>query len=145
MAAGLTENMAIRSLELLADVYAKLRSGGSASPHHVSQYELWSLKARAAQQAAPDLRPKDYLRVEHGTPRRAFARMVLDLSQAGKLDEVSMDDLVRRHWKIAVLTLQEDQALNRIARSRAFSTPDERWAAAGIQFEHPSTPEVERP
>lgn len=32
MAAGVTENLAIRTLELFADVYAKLLMGGNASP-----------------------------------------------------------------------------------------------------------------
>jgi hypothetical protein len=33
MAAGVTENFAIRTLELFTDVYAKLVKGGSATPH----------------------------------------------------------------------------------------------------------------
>jgi len=32
VAAGVTENLAIRTLELFADVYAKTHTGGSASP-----------------------------------------------------------------------------------------------------------------
>ena len=34
-AAGISENLTIRSLELFADVYAELHGGGSATPHHL--------------------------------------------------------------------------------------------------------------
>ena len=33
MAAGVTENLAIRTLELFSDVYAKCHNGGNATPH----------------------------------------------------------------------------------------------------------------
>ena len=39
MSAGVTENLAIRTLELFADVYAKILTGGSATPHHVDQVD----------------------------------------------------------------------------------------------------------
>jgi hypothetical protein len=71
--AGVTENLAIRTLELFADVYAKLHMDGSATPHHVKQVELWSVEARNISEQLPNARPKDYFRVEHGTPRRSFA------------------------------------------------------------------------
>ena len=134
MGAGVTENMAIRTLELFANVYAKLLMGGSASPHHVKQVELWSVKAKRLRKKMPDGKPKDLFRVEHGTPRRAFARKAFTLYQKGKLSEKSMQKLVHRYWKLAVITLEEDQCLNRVARSRMFDTPEKRWSAAGIKF-----------
>jgi transposase InsO family protein len=47
-AAGVTENLAIRSLEQFADFYAKMHGGGSATPHHVRQVprQQWSVAAR---------------------------------------------------------------------------------------------------
>jgi len=51
MAEGVTENLAIRTLELFTDVYAKLQTGGSATPHHVSQVKLWSIEAIRVRQA----------------------------------------------------------------------------------------------
>jgi hypothetical protein len=44
-AAGVTENLAIRSLEQFADFYAKAHSGGSVTPHHVRQVHRrqWSM------------------------------------------------------------------------------------------------------
>ena len=135
-AAGVTENLAIRTLELFADVYAKLHGGGSATPHHVSQVgdSSWSRKAKALREALPEAKPRDYYRVEHGTPRREFARAVLTLFKQEKLTERTMNALVRKHWRLAVLTLDECRALDRIARSKMFKSPDERWAAAGIEF-----------
>ncbi len=132
--AGVTENLAIRTLELFADVYAKLHTGGSASPHHIRHVELRSIKARKLLEADPDLNPGDSLRVEHGTPRRAFARKVLDLHHEGKLNKTAMDKLVARYWKLAVITIDEDLCLNKVARSKMFDTPEERWAQAGIKF-----------
>ncbi len=134
MAAGATENSAIRTLELFADVYAKLLMGGSATPYHVDQVELWSVKAKNMRKKNPDGKPKDLFRVEHGTPRREFARKVLILYRKSSLNEKSMQRLAHRYWKLAVITLEEDQRLNRVARSRMFATPEKRWLAAGINF-----------
>ena len=88
----------------------------------------------ALRDARPDAKPKDYFRVEHGTPQRGFARMVLALQRRNELTEDTATDLVKKFYKLAVITLEEDQQLNRIARSKVFDTPDARWAAAGIEF-----------
>src|SRR5665647_1602742 len=79
MAAHMTENHAIRTLELLADMYAKTHTGGTASVHHVRQVprEQWSLAAMKAKKANGKAKAGTYLRVEHGTPRRDFAREVI--------------------------------------------------------------------
>ena len=134
LAASVTENLAIRTLELFADVYAKMHTGGSATPHHVSQFDRWSSAALAVRRRDPEATPRDHYRVEHGTPRRTFARMVLDLHRRDQLDETRMHVLVETYWKIAVITVDEDARLNKIARSKSFPTPEERWAAAGIIF-----------
>jgi hypothetical protein len=72
--------------------------------------------------------------VEHGTPRRSFARKVLKLYQRDNLNAKTMAKLIKRYWKLAVITLEEDERLNKVARSKIFKTPEERWAAAGIAF-----------
>lgn len=135
LSVGMTENYAIRILELLTDTYAKLYFGGSATPHHADQVDLWSIEAQKIRNTNASARPKDYFRVEHGTPRRAFARMALQLYQNGDLNEETMGKLVTKYWKLAVITIEEDQQLNAIARSTVFDTPEERWTAAGIKFE----------
>lgn len=134
----MTLNTAIRILELMTDVYAKVLTGGSANPHHVSQVpeDQWSVTALAVRQTTSTSKAGDLFRVEHGTPRRVFAKMALDLFDRGQLTENSMQTLTKRFWKLAVITIEEDQRLNRIARSKPFGSPEERWAAAGIAF-HP--------
>ncbi len=134
-AAGVTENLSIRTLEQFVDVYAKIFHGGSPVPHHVDQVLLWSLDARKLIKSNPDLKPKDYLRVEHGTPRRGLARKVYALYQAQALNKESLDNLVQKYWKLAVITIEEDNRLNKTARSKVFDCPEDRWAAAGIQFD----------
>jgi hypothetical protein len=134
VAANVTENMAIRTLELFSDVYAKVQMGGSPIPHHVDKVELWSLEAKREKNENPNGKPKNHFRVEHGTPRRAFARKVFELYLEKKLNEQSMQSLVNKHWKLAVITLEEDNRLNKVARSKMFDTPEERWAAAEIKF-----------
>ena len=134
MEAGVTENLAIRTLELFVDVYAKLLTGGSATPHHVDQVDLWSLEALEIRKKNPDVKPKDYFRVEHGTPRRQFARLVLKSHDNNRLNKQELDGLVSRYWKLAVISLEEDKRLNKIARSKMFDTPEERWASANIKF-----------
>lgn len=138
MDAGVTENLAIRILEHFVDVYAKLLNGGSATPHHVSQVpvEQWSVAARQLWKRQRGRKPKDYLRVEHGTPKRALARMVLKLHESDELSSLSLNNVVRHAWKLAVITLEEDTKLNRLARSKAYETPDERWKSVGIEFQH---------
>lgn len=134
IAAGVTENLAIRTLELFADVYAKLHVVGNASPHHVDHVKLWSTKAKTLRNTMPDAKPKDCFRVEHGTPRRGFARKLLDLYHRNELNETKMVELVERDYRLAVITLEEDQHLNKIARSKIYDTPEQRWADAGIEF-----------
>jgi hypothetical protein len=136
VAAGVTENFAIRTLELFADVYAKCHMGGKGqtSPHHVGHVELWSVAAIKIRDSTPHAKPRDVFRVEHGTPRRSFARMILAIYQKGNLNEKTAKELVERYWKLAVITLDEDQRLNKTARSKMFETPEERWRAAGIEF-----------
>ena len=132
--AGVTENHAIRILELFVDVYSKLYKGGSATPHNAHQVKLWSIEAKKLQRKSPKLKPKDCLVVEHGTPRRAFARKVLELYKKKKLTEKSMNKLVNRYWMLAVITIEEDCRLNKIARTKMHASPMERWAAAEIKF-----------
>jgi hypothetical protein len=84
MTAGITENFAIRLLELMADNYAKFRAYGNCSPNHVDQCDYWSKAARKTKVANPKGKSGLYLRVEHGTPRRDFARDVLAAHKAGK-------------------------------------------------------------
>ena len=112
MSAGVTENLAIRTLELFADVYAKMLNGGSATPHHVRQVKLWSVAALKVLKDDPQVKPMQCLRVEHGTPRRAFAREIMKLHKRGVLTERRLNNLVRRLWKLAVITLEEDARLN---------------------------------
>ena len=135
MIAGVTENMSIRTLELFVDTYAKIFHGGSPIPHHVDQVLLWSVDARKLIEVHPDIKPKDCLRVEHGTPRRGLARRVFSLYQEQNLTKESLENLVQRYWKLAVITIEEDARLNKIARSKVFDSPEDRWAAAGIKFD----------
>ena len=128
------ENLAIRTVELFVDVYAKLHNGGSATPHHVSQVSLWSVAARNLHAENPSIKPKDYLRVEHGTPRRALGRTVMDLFHKNDLSERSMAAVVKQFWKLAVITVDEDARLNKIARAKMYDAPELRWAAADIRF-----------
>ena len=135
-AVGISENLAIRTLEMFADLYAKLHSGGKASPNHVRQVidSMWSKNARALRKAIPDAKPHTHFRVEHGTPRREFARAVMALYKKDKLTARSMNGLVRKHWRLAVLTVNECRELDKIARSKMYRSPEERWAAAGVKF-----------
>jgi hypothetical protein len=72
--------------------------------------------------------------VEHGTPRRSFARKVLDLYQNNKLSVTAMDRLLERQYGVAVITIEEDRLLNKSARSKVSDTPEGRRKAAGIEF-----------
>ena len=63
--------------------------------------------------------------------------MVMKLHENGNLTEDELAILVKQSWKLAVITLEEDQRLNKSFRSKLFSSPDERWKAANIVFDAP--------
>ena len=111
-----------------------IRLGQPPPPRHVNQVNLWSVEAKKIRDRKPDAKPKDHFRVEHGAPRRPVARKVIGMYQDNNLNDEALNKLVRQHWRLAVITLEEDQRLNKIARSNMFDTPEERWAAAGIKF-----------
>lgn len=131
--AGMTENFAIRTLELLANTYAKQRIVGIHAPDHVSHYDLWSAKAISAQRKNPGFPPGLYLRVEHGTPRRQFARYVIEAASRQILTEKWMNALCTRKWRVAVITHEEDKKLSKL-KNVIYPSPEKRWAAAGIKF-----------
>lgn len=133
-ATGMSENLAIRSVELFANLYAKFRVVGRVNVDHVNQYGLWSKAALTAKRRNPTLSPGLHLRVEHGTPRRHFARLVLKLNHDKRLSKRTMDNLCKKYWSVAVITLEEDQRLNKSARSSLFPRPADRWASAKIKF-----------
>ena len=130
---GMTENLAIRHLEKLVDVYAKFKIIGKVSVDHVDEFSLWSKAALKAKEDNLDKKAGEYLRVEHGTPRRKFARLVLDAFKEGKLNKIWMDNHCSELWKVAVITHEEDSRLNKI-KTREFETPDARWASVSIEF-----------
>ena len=130
---GMRENLAIRHLEKLVDVYAKYKAISKVSVDHVDEFSLWSKAALNAKVETPERKPGEYLRVEHGTPRRKFAKMVLNAFTEGKLDEQWMKNHCEVYWRVAVITLEEDRKLNKL-RKLDFNSPEERWAYVGIEF-----------
>ena len=132
--AGMTENLAIRNLELYANIYAKYRIMGNANVDYADQYQVWTKAARRAEAASPTHAYGQYLRVEHGTPRRQFARYVLDAYKKKILTKEWLDKLCDKKWKVAIITPEEDQRLTRLTRSKSFRTPELRWAAGKIKF-----------
>ncbi len=129
--AGCTENIAIRPLELGANIYAKDRIMGTTNPDHADQFKLWSKAAIKAKKTNPKLKYGHYLRIEHGTPRRGFARLILEAFVHRKLTKSWMDKLCDTKWKVAVITHEEDA---RLARSKLYKSPEARWKAAKIKF-----------
>jgi hypothetical protein len=146
MTSDVSENTAVKTLHRLIDVYCKRRLLGYMSPDHADDYQLWSRAARQAKASNPGKPYGQYLRVEHGTPRRHFVREVLAKYRVGGLTKDWLDDFCDKYWKVAVITHEEDERLRRLARSQAYPTPEERWAgkmvahqkglkcAANIQF-----------
>jgi hypothetical protein len=110
-AAGMTENLAIRNLELISDCYAKFRILGNVNVDYADHYKLWSKAARGAKVAHPKWAYGRYLRVEHGTPRRQFARDVLEAFKNKQLSKKWMDIFCDKKWRVAVITHEEDKNL----------------------------------
>ena len=131
LAAGFTENIAIRLLELCTNGYAKALIMGISGPDHADQFSLWSRAARSAKKSKPRLKYGQYLRIEHGTPRRQFARLVLLAFRHQKLTKSWMDKHCKTKWRVAVVTQEEDR---RLVRSKLYKSPQARWKAANIKF-----------
>jgi len=129
--AGMTPNLAIRNLEQFVNIYAKFKTLGHASPDHALQYKRWSVEALKLEAANPGRKFGEYLRVEHGTPRRQFAKMVWKGFEEGNLTTEWLDDLCERKWRVAVITHEEDR---RLPRSEAMNDPEERWRTAKIEM-----------
>lgn len=130
---GVTENYAIRQLELFANAYAKFQVIGNVSPDHVGHYKLWSEAALALVKENPSARTAGLLRVEHGTPRRQFARLIYQQWKTAELTETWMDLTLQKMWNVAVITVEEDRRLNKSARSKLFDSPFDRWRSSGIE------------
>jgi len=60
--------------------------------------------------------------------------MTMDLYRKRGLNKNTMNELVESRWKLAVITIEEDQRLNRVARSKVFESSEQRWAAVEIRF-----------
>lgn len=134
VALGLKENMAIRTLELMVNVHAKCLAGYPPAPDHADQFDLWSTAATKLKTVLPVER-RGRLRVEHGTPKRAFAKIVKKTYDDGKLNEQSLEALVERRWRVAVITVEQDARISELGlRSTVFDDPYERWRLAGIEF-----------
>ena len=130
---GVTENFAIRQLELFANAYAKFHVIGNVSPDHVNHYQLWSEAAIALVEENPNSHKEGLLRVEHGTPRRQFARVIFQRWKIGGISKSWMDETIQNLWKVAIITVEEDRKLNKSARSKMFENPFDRWRSAGIE------------
>lgn len=129
--AGFTENIAIRLLELGSNIYAKDRIMGTTTPDHADQFKLWSKAAQKAKKMHPKWKYGRYLRIEHGTPRRQFARLVLKAFHDRKLTKSWMDKFCDTNWRVAIITHEEDA---RLARSKLCKSSEDRWKEAKIKF-----------
>jgi hypothetical protein len=103
--------------------------GAQFNGYDKSKLELWSVFALHAVNRDPRVK----LRVEHGSPKAAFAARTLDLYTKDKLTEEVFNQELDRLYKLAVITLDEDQKLNDAGlRSKMLSSPEERWNNVGI-------------
>jgi len=131
--AGMTLNHAIRLLELLTDMYAKTGQEGKAKVWHVGDVpqNQWSIAARKLRKLKPRVKAGSILRVEHGTPRRQFAKKILELyRKKRKITPRDIKSIIKKYWKMAVITHEEDRRITR----QEFRTPQARWAFYRIRF-----------
>lgn len=117
--AGFTENLARRSLSCILNIYA-------TNPHVGQKYPV----SKAAHGLA-----KSELIHEHGTPRARMTDMFVEAYRNGTLTEALAIQYSTDLYRVAYVTKAEDLRLTALGlRSKAFDTPEARWAAAGIEF-----------
>jgi hypothetical protein len=103
-------------------------STAQVKPEHVVKWSVEALRARKEN-------PKARLIIEHGTPQAAFAKVIYRLYLDNRLTAEVFDGLLAKHYRIAVITVAENQKLNGAElRSTMLETAEARWAAVGIQF-----------
>jgi hypothetical protein len=116
---GVPENLAIRSLRDMVNVFA-------SEVHHGKEVMV-SVAARGL--------PKSMVRLEHGTPRTELTRLFIVKWRAGELTADAARTLIQNHWDIAHITIEEDLRLNSLGlRSKLMESPLDRWKMAGIEF-----------
>jgi hypothetical protein len=133
--AGLVQNFYVWELKHRIEAYYLGRNNLYAGPNGIpyEQIDLWSEKA--LEEYSNDKKAKRDLIREHGAPRTPFAIMILELYLSGDFNEKVMSEKLDLHYKLAVITKEEDRRLNAIrARSKMYPSPHERWAAAGINI-----------
>lgn len=119
IAAGMSRNWAIRSLNEVINAYA--------DQFHTGKEILVSKAARG--------RPRRDMIREHGTPRSALNTEYIEAYRAGRLTEEKAQAIAVALWRQAFITREEDQRLRDLGlRFKAKGSPEERWAAAGIEF-----------
>jgi hypothetical protein len=117
--AGVPENLAIRSLRDMINVYA--------SEVHHGREVVFSAAARGL--------PKSQLILEHGTPRTELTRLFLKAYHADELTDDLARNLMLKHWDIVHISREEDLRLNSVGlRSKLMESPLDRWKMAGIEF-----------
>ena len=136
-----TENIAIRQPLKMVDIYAKMRVIGKCSVDKANEFDYWSIEAekvwKQAQLKDPKAKYGSFVRIEHGTPRTQFTKIVLEKYDQNKtLTIKTMEDLIRNKWKVAVITKEEDARINANGdrRNPKNKSPEKRWADAGIKF-----------
>jgi len=136
-----TENIAIRQPLKMVDIYAKMRVIGKCSVDKANEFDYWSIEAekvwKQAQLKDPKAKYGSFVRIEHGTPRTQFTKIVLEKYDQNKtLTIKTMEDLIRNKWKVAVITKEEDARINANGdrRNPENKSPEKRWADAGIKF-----------
>jgi|SRR5271165_1477182 len=131
--AGVTHNQIHREIMFRIDGANNARKGhySGAKGFNKSTIDLWSVKALAAYKKDPKVK----LRVEHGSPRTPFAQRVFNLYLRNKLTEKLFNKMLDDHYKLAVITLDEDQKIRANGdRSVMHDAPEMRWKAAGIKL-----------
>jgi hypothetical protein len=119
--AGIPENLSIRSLVAVINVYA-------SEIHHGKTVAV----SRAAQQA---IGRRGATVLEHGTPRYEFTRLFAKAHRENRLSEDLAKGLIQKYWVVAHVTKEEDQRLRDLGlRSKMMDTPFDRWSAAGFVF-----------
>jgi hypothetical protein len=132
---GMVQNFYTWELKHRIEAYYLGRNELYAGPNGIpyEQIDLWSEKALESYSRKKE-DARNLVR-EHGAPRTPFSAMVLDLYMSGNLSEKVMNDILDLHYKLAVITKEEDKQLNAIrARSKLYPSPEERWAAASINI-----------
>jgi len=131
---GMSENLARRNIMEHSDAYARYLKLKHVSPYKITNVSLISEEAK---RLVDKSEYQNKLRCEHGYPRAAFVRKLVEMYKKSnnKLNKERINRFIKEAWDVAWITKLEDKRITeRGYHSKHCKTAKQRWGECEIQI-----------